>query len=69
VFAGATALDQLRRSPAELVEYLFRESSFPQGCFLMTGTGIVPPGRFTLAAGDEVAITIAPIGTLMNTMA
>jgi 2-dehydro-3-deoxy-D-arabinonate dehydratase len=68
VFAGTATLAQLRRSPAELVEFLFRESSFPAGCFLMTGTGIVPPGAFTLAAGDQVDITIPGIGTLTNSV-
>jgi 2-dehydro-3-deoxy-D-arabinonate dehydratase len=69
VFAGGTTLDQLRRSPAQLVEFLFREASFPAGCFLMTGTGVVPPSDFSLTPGDEVAITIEPIGTLMNRVA
>jgi len=32
----------------------------------MTGTGIVPPDSFTLAAGDRIRITIDPIGTLEN---
>jgi 2-dehydro-3-deoxy-D-arabinonate dehydratase len=32
----------------------------------MTGTGIVPPDSFTLAAVDRVRITIDPIGTLEN---
>ena len=44
--------------PAELVEWLYRDNSFPHGCVLLTGTGIVPPDDFTLAAGDEIAITI-----------
>ena len=35
---------------------------------LLTGTGVVPPDDFTLASGDVVAITIAPIGTLENTV-
>jgi 2-dehydro-3-deoxy-D-arabinonate dehydratase len=48
------------------VEFLFREASFPAGCFLFTGTGIVPPDDFTLQAGDEIRIAIAPIGTLVN---
>jgi 2-dehydro-3-deoxy-D-arabinonate dehydratase len=65
-FAGRTSLDSMKRSPQSLVEYLYRESTFPQGCFLLTGTGIVPPSDFTLAAGDEVRITIDPIGTLIN---
>jgi 2-dehydro-3-deoxy-D-arabinonate dehydratase len=33
---------------------------------LMTGTGIVPPSSFTLAKGDEIRITIEPIGTLIS---
>jgi 2-dehydro-3-deoxy-D-arabinonate dehydratase len=32
----------------------------------MTGTGIVPPDDFHLAAGDEVSISISGIGTLTN---
>ena len=36
---------------------------------LLTGTGVVPPDEFTLAAGDEIAITIEPIGTLVNVVA
>ena len=31
------------------VEYLFRDNTFPVGCLLMTGTGIVPPGRLHAA--------------------
>lgn len=68
-FAGATAISQIKRTFESLVEYLFRSNSFPRGCYLMTGTGIVPPDHFTLAAGDEVRITIAPIGTLINPVA
>lgn len=66
VFAGRTTLGQMKRQPEELVAYLFRECSFPDGCLLMTGTGIVPDTGFTLAAGDEITITIPPIGTLIN---
>jgi 2-dehydro-3-deoxy-D-arabinonate dehydratase len=65
-FAGATSLSQMKRDPRELVEYLFRETSFPSGCYLLTGTGIVPPDSFTLDHGDEIRITIEPIGTLRN---
>ncbi|MFL6335560.1 MAG: fumarylacetoacetate hydrolase family protein [Pyrinomonadaceae bacterium] len=68
VFQGATTLAQLRRTPESLVEFLFRDNSFPQGCFLLTGTGIVPPDDFTLRSGDEVRINIEPIGTLVNTV-
>lgn len=69
VFAGSTTLAELKRSPQELLGYLYRDNSFPHGCYLMTGTGIVPPDGFTLASGDMVAITIAPIGTLANRVA
>ncbi len=67
-FSGSTTLAELKRKPTELVEFLYRESSFPSGCFLMTGTGIVPAAPFTLQPGDEIAIGIEPIGTLVNTV-
>jgi 2-dehydro-3-deoxy-D-arabinonate dehydratase len=65
-FHGETDLSNLKRSPHELVEYLFRDNEFPYGCFLLTGTGIVPPDEFTLAVEDEIRITIDHIGTLVN---
>jgi 2-dehydro-3-deoxy-D-arabinonate dehydratase len=67
-FSGFTALAQLKRDPAILVEYLFRDNEFPFGCFLLTGTGIVPPDSFTLQAKDEIRISIDQIGTLVNTV-
>ena len=67
-FSGKTTLKEMKRRPEELVEYLYRANSFPQGCFLLTGTGIVPPDAFTLHPGDEIEITISPIGTLINTV-
>jgi 2-dehydro-3-deoxy-D-arabinonate dehydratase len=66
VYRGSTRLAQMKRRPEELVEYLYREASFPDGCYLLTGTGIVPEREFTLAAGDEIEITLEPIGTLSN---
>ncbi len=68
VFAGATTLAELKREPTQLVEYLFRDNVFPLGAYLMTGTGIVPPDSFTLAAADRIRITIDCIGTLENTV-
>ena len=65
-FQGSTTLESLKRDPAELVQYLYRDNTFPHGCFLLTGTGIVPPDSFTLQARDEIRITIPPIGTLIN---
>ena len=68
-FSGSTTLAELKRDPAVLVEYLYREISFPFGCFLMTGTGIVPPDTFTLRGGDEIRISIDQIGSLINYVA
>jgi 2-dehydro-3-deoxy-D-arabinonate dehydratase len=67
-FSGTTTLAELKRDPATLVEYLFRDHSFPYGCFLLTGTGIVPPDSFTLQSKDEIQITIEGIGRLTNTV-
>lgn len=65
-FAGRVALTELKRDPQTLVEYLFRDNVFPEGCFLMTGTGIVPDSSFTLASGDLIRVTVEPIGMLEN---
>lgn len=66
VFEGSIAIDQIKRTFKELAGFLFRESTFPYGCFLMTGTGIVPGNDFTLQKNDKISITIGPIGTLVN---
>lgn len=68
-FAGATKLSELKRTREELVSFLMRDNSFPHGTYLLTGTGIVPPDEFTLEKGDEIRITIGPIGTLINSVA
>jgi 2-dehydro-3-deoxy-D-arabinonate dehydratase len=68
MFRGATQLNQMKRSFTELANWLFIECSFPTGVFLMTGTCIVPPDDFTLEPGDEIRITVPPIGTLVNTL-
>ena len=65
-FEGTTTLSQMARTPESLVEWLGRENEFPNGVVLLTGTGIVPPDEFSLAPGDEAAISIAGIGTLTN---
>lgn len=65
-FSGTVALSAMKRDFATLVEYLYRENVFPNGCFLFTGTGIVPPDTFTLQHGDEICITVAGIGALVN---
>jgi 2-dehydro-3-deoxy-D-arabinonate dehydratase len=66
LFQDTTATSQLHRSLSDLIVYLLRDNEFPAGVFLMTGTGIVPPSEFTLQDGDEVAIRIDGIGSLVN---
>lgn len=68
IFTGSVDIKQMKRKPEELVAYLYRECSFPRGSLLMTGTGIIPPSDFSLQSGDEIFITIEPIGTLVNTV-
>ncbi len=65
-FHATTTLAELKRDPKELVNFLFRDNSFPHGVFLLTGTGIVPPDDFTLSTGDVIRIAIDGIGTLEN---
>jgi 2-dehydro-3-deoxy-D-arabinonate dehydratase len=66
VFDGATKVSAMKRSFQELIDWLGKETSFPQGAILLTGTGLVPPDDFTLAAGDVVHIDITGIGRLTN---
>lgn len=68
VFTGTVQISQMKRTPQELVSFVYRECSFPHGCLIMTGTGIVPGHDFTLQSGDRIAITIDGIGTLQNTV-
>lgn len=68
-FAGTTTLADIKREFRTLVEYLYRETSFPDGSVLLTGTGVVPPDDFTLQIGDETSIAIDGIGTLHNVVA
>jgi 2-dehydro-3-deoxy-D-arabinonate dehydratase len=65
-FSGATNLSEMKRDPASLVQYLYRNNTFHRGAFLLTGTGIVPPDSFGLKVGDEIRISIGGIGTLVN---
>lgn len=68
VFESSVSLSQMKRTPEELVSFVFRECSFPHGCLIMTGTGIVPDSDFTLKRGDTIHISIDNIGILSNTV-
>ncbi|MCI0359344.1 MAG: fumarylacetoacetate hydrolase family protein [Planctomycetaceae bacterium] len=66
IYDGRTSVDHMARTFEDLIHWLGRDNSFPTGVFLLTGTGIVPEGNFTLAVGDLVEIKIDGIGTLLN---
>lgn len=65
-FAGDINIDQMKRTPQELVSFVYMECTFPHGALIMTGTGIVPGNDFTLKSGDEIRISIDNVGTLTN---
>jgi 2-dehydro-3-deoxy-D-arabinonate dehydratase len=69
MYSGSTSISQMKRTHKELVQYLYRECSFSNGCFLMTGTCLVPPNEFTLLTGDKITMKIDHIGTLINKVA
>jgi 2-dehydro-3-deoxy-D-arabinonate dehydratase len=66
VFDGSTSLTSMKRTFEDLVGWLGRDNSFPDGVVLLTGTGVVPPDHFTLAPGDEIAIDVTGVGCLRN---
>ncbi len=66
IFSGEVSISRMKRKHTDLVNYLFKETSFKYGVYLMTGTGIIPPENFTLTVGDEIRISIDEIGTLVN---
>ena len=68
IFSQSIGISQMKRQHKELVGWLFKELDFQFGCYLMTGTGIVPPDEFTLHQGDIIYISIDGIGTLINTV-
>lgn len=68
VFAGEVHTGRIRRTLRELADFLGRSQDFPHGVVLLTGTGVVPPADFTLAAGDVVTITIDEVSSLTNTV-
>lgn len=66
VWDGTTSTANLRRDFDVLLEYLFRQSTFPAGVLLSTGTGLVPELDFTLVPGDVVRVDVDGVGTLTN---
>jgi len=66
VFDATIQLNRMKRQLPELASWLFKELKFANGCYMMTGTGLVPGNDFTLKPGDVVAISIDGIGILRN---
>jgi 2-dehydro-3-deoxy-D-arabinonate dehydratase len=66
VYEGKISTSAMRRSFADLAEWLVRDNVFPSGAYLLTGTGLVPEAGFSLAPEDRVSITVPRIGTLSN---
>ena len=65
-YSDSVPISQMKRSHQELVDFLYRGCAFPDGCFLMTGTCLVPDNSFTLQDNDRVEISIDHIGQLVN---
>jgi len=69
MYKESTSIGMMKRSFEELAAYLFAECDFEHGCFLMTGTCLVPPKNFTLRENDMINIAIEGIGVLSNRVA
>jgi 2-dehydro-3-deoxy-D-arabinonate dehydratase len=69
LFCGKTSTASMRRSFAELTDFLLRDNAVAAGTVLLTGTGVVPPDEFGLLPGQAVEIVIPGIGSLRNTVA
>jgi len=65
-YNDSVPISQMKRGHQELVDFLYRGCAFPEGCFLMTGTCLVPDNSFTLKDNDRVEISIDHIGQLIN---
>jgi len=66
LFSAACAVADMRRTPGELVGWLYRALRFPAGAVLLTGTSIVPPADVSLLPGDRVTVAISGLGELAN---
>lgn len=66
VFHDSVSTAKLNRRLEELTEYLTRDNPVPVGTTVSTGTGIMVPNEYALAAGDTVEVEIEGIGILKN---
>jgi 2-dehydro-3-deoxy-D-arabinonate dehydratase len=56
VFEGATSAGQMARTFADLISWLGRDNSFPDGVILLTGTGVVPGDDFRKPAENDLPV-------------
>ena len=66
IFAGEINSSAMKRTFDELTDFLCRDNPIPIGTVMTTGTGIMIPNDYALAAGDVVEIEIEGIGKLSN---
>jgi 2-dehydro-3-deoxy-D-arabinonate dehydratase len=66
IFAGEIGSSAMKRRFDELTDFLLRDNPVPVGTVMTTGTGIMIPNDYALAAGDVVDIEIEGIGKLSN---
>jgi 2-dehydro-3-deoxy-D-arabinonate dehydratase len=69
VWSDVTSTAQMHRQPADLLSWLYRQDTYPDGVVLSTGTGLVPELDFSLRNDDIVDIDIAGVGQLRNRVA
>ena len=67
-FKGESSTSKMKRTCADIADWLQRHNPVPDGTTVLTGTGIIPPAPFTLKGGDVVRVEIENIGTLVNTV-
>lgn len=66
IFSGDISSSAMKRRFDELTDFLCRDNPVPVGTVMTTGTGIMVPNDYALAAGDVVEIEIENIGKLSN---
>jgi len=68
IFSGEINTSAMKRRFDELTDFLCRDNPVLIGTVMTTGTGIMIPNDYALAAGDVVEIDIEGIGKLANTV-
>lgn len=68
VIQGDATTKRMARALDDIVTFLGRDNAYPDGLFLLTGSGIIVPQDFALEPGDKVEISIENIGVLRNSV-